>query len=74
MQHGFYVNMRDPAFDYVGAEELKIEGTDNNPPVEDLGTPIGIGINGVQSEAQDHKLTETTLSSSNLAGKKYNGV
>ncbi|KAH1015439.1 radial spoke head 1 homolog isoform X2 [Dendroctonus ponderosae] len=42
MQHGFYVNMRDPAFDYVGAEELKIEGTDNNPPVEDLGTPIGI--------------------------------
>lgn len=29
MQHGFYVNLRDPAFDYVGADELalnKLEG------------------------------------------------
>lgn len=24
MQHGFYVNLRDPAFDYVGAEELAL--------------------------------------------------
>lgn len=40
MQHGFYVNMRDPAFDYVGAEELKIK---DSPEVEELGAPIGIG-------------------------------
>lgn len=40
MQHGFYVNMRDPAFDYVGAEELKIKDA---PEVEELGAPIGIG-------------------------------
>lgn len=25
MQHGFYVNVRDPKFDYVGAEELEID-------------------------------------------------
>lgn len=25
MQHGFYVNLRDPAFDYVGAEELALD-------------------------------------------------
>lgn len=25
MQHGFYVNLRDPAFDYVGADELALE-------------------------------------------------
>lgn len=42
MQHGFYINMRDPAFDYVGAEELKIKDAES-PEVEDLGTPIGIG-------------------------------
>lgn len=28
MQHGFYVNLRDPAFDYVGADELAL---DDNP-------------------------------------------
>lgn len=27
MQHGFYINMRDPAFDYIGAEELALEET-----------------------------------------------
>lgn len=27
MQHGFYANLRDPAFDYVGAEELALEQT-----------------------------------------------
>lgn len=27
MQHGFYVNMRDPAFDYVGAEDLALAET-----------------------------------------------
>ena len=26
MQHGFYVNLRDPKFDYVGAEEMAIDG------------------------------------------------
>ncbi|CAG9766548.1 unnamed protein product [Ceutorhynchus assimilis] len=41
MQHGFYINMRDPAFDYVGAdEELKIEGSSESPG--ELGAPIGI--------------------------------
>lgn len=25
MQHGFYINLRDPAFDYVGAEELALD-------------------------------------------------
>lgn len=43
MQHGFYINMRDPAFDYVGAEELKIEGTESTSG-EDLRTPLGIGL------------------------------
>lgn len=28
MQHGFYVNLRDPAFDYVGAEELALQETE----------------------------------------------
>lgn len=27
MQHGFYVNLRDPAFDYVGADELSLDDT-----------------------------------------------
>jgi len=27
LQHGFYLNMRDPAFDYVGAEELALDET-----------------------------------------------
>lgn len=35
--------MRDPAFDYVGAEELKIEGTETSVS-EDLRTPVGIGL------------------------------
>lgn len=32
MQHGFYINIRDPAFDYVGAEELALEETVEPPP------------------------------------------
>lgn len=31
MQHGFYVNMRDPAFDYVGAEDLALAETKEEP-------------------------------------------
>ncbi|KAI4460681.1 morn repeat [Holotrichia oblita] len=27
MQHGFYINMRDPAFDYIGAAELALDET-----------------------------------------------
>lgn len=27
IQHGYYINMRDPAFDYVGAEELALRET-----------------------------------------------
>lgn len=30
MQHGFYVNLRDPAFDYVGAEELALRETNDD--------------------------------------------
>ncbi|XP_030760095.1 radial spoke head 1 homolog [Sitophilus oryzae] len=41
MQHGFYINIRDPAFDYVGADELKLEET-SEEKVEDLRTPLGI--------------------------------
>ncbi|XP_018336213.1 radial spoke head 1 homolog [Agrilus planipennis] len=46
MQHGFYINVRDPAFDYIGAEELVLseerrqtEGLDEE---EDRSTPKGI--------------------------------
>lgn len=43
MQHGFYINMRDPAFDYVGAEELALnENPDNLTDIEDKGNPRGI--------------------------------
>lgn len=33
MQHGFYINMRDPAFDYIGADELALDETkeEDNP-------------------------------------------
>ncbi|KAF7279047.1 hypothetical protein GWI33_007687 [Rhynchophorus ferrugineus] len=41
MQHGFYINIRDPAFDYVGADELKVEGA-TDTKTADLITPIGI--------------------------------
>lgn len=43
MQHGFYVNMRDPAFDYVGAEELALDKIKENDPdaPEDRGNPTG---------------------------------
>jgi hypothetical protein len=27
MQHGFYVNLRNPAFDYVGADKLALDDT-----------------------------------------------
>lgn len=30
MQHGFYINVRDPKFDYVGAEELEINENQEN--------------------------------------------
>lgn len=30
MQHGFYVNIRDPKFDYVGAEDFEITGNQDN--------------------------------------------
>ncbi|KAL1489524.1 hypothetical protein ABEB36_013481 [Hypothenemus hampei] len=36
MQHGFYINMKDPAFDYVGAEELKLDRNDG-PRNDDNG-------------------------------------
>lgn len=41
IQHGFYVNMRDPAFDYVSTEELALK---NNPlpEEEDRSNPRGI--------------------------------
>lgn len=42
MQHGFYVNMRDPAFDYVGAEELALEETAEAEKEEFRGNPRGI--------------------------------
>lgn len=25
IQHGFYINMRDPAFDYIGAEQFALQ-------------------------------------------------
>ncbi|KAJ8963904.1 hypothetical protein NQ314_005297 [Rhamnusium bicolor] len=37
MLHGYYINMRDPAFDYVGAEELELNRA--NPDVEDRSNP-----------------------------------
>ncbi|XP_050306586.1 radial spoke head 1 homolog [Anthonomus grandis grandis] len=42
MQHGYYLNIRDPAFDYVGAEDLKIEGQEEAQHPEELGAPLGI--------------------------------
>ncbi|CAH2012119.1 unnamed protein product [Acanthoscelides obtectus] len=43
MQHGFYINMRDPAFDYVGAEELELEGRGANQEENEYrGNPRGI--------------------------------
>lgn len=34
MQHGFYINVRDPKFDYVGAEELEIN--ENNEESQEV--------------------------------------
>ncbi|KAJ8916276.1 hypothetical protein NQ315_016417 [Exocentrus adspersus] len=43
MQHGFYINMRDPAFDYVGAADLELEASPDSPgEPEDRGNPKGI--------------------------------
>ncbi|XP_018562615.1 radial spoke head 1 homolog [Anoplophora glabripennis] len=42
MQHGFYINMRDPAFDYVGVEDLGLDEGDHPTEVEDRGNPRGI--------------------------------
>lgn len=43
MQHGFYINMRDPAFDYVGVEDFVLrENADNPTDTEDRGNPRGI--------------------------------
>lgn len=44
MQHGFYINIRDPAFDYVGAEELVIDEGDGDLVEADeyRGNPRGI--------------------------------
>ncbi|EFA02199.1 radial spoke head 1 homolog [Tribolium castaneum] len=41
MQHGFYVNLRNPAFDYVGADKLALEDTNLESP-EYRGNPRGI--------------------------------
>ncbi|XP_056648804.1 radial spoke head 1 homolog [Diorhabda sublineata] len=41
IQHGFYVNMRDPKFDYVGADELELQET-NPDGTEFRGNPRGI--------------------------------
>ncbi|XP_017786549.1 PREDICTED: uncharacterized protein LOC108569490 [Nicrophorus vespilloides] len=39
IQQGFYINMRDPAFDYVGVQEL-VEPVEDD--VEDRSNPRGI--------------------------------
>ncbi|KAB0798786.1 hypothetical protein PPYR_06666 [Photinus pyralis] len=42
MQHGFYLNIRDPAFDYVGAEDLTLDDTEETTESEYRGNPRGI--------------------------------
>ncbi|KAK5644208.1 hypothetical protein RI129_008053 [Pyrocoelia pectoralis] len=42
MQHGYYLNVRDPAFDYVGAEDLALTETEEVPEFEYRGNPRGI--------------------------------
>ncbi|XP_023029871.1 radial spoke head protein 1 [Leptinotarsa decemlineata] len=40
MQHGYYINMKDPKFDYVGVEELELDP--ENQETEYRGNPRGI--------------------------------
>ncbi|RZB40211.1 radial spoke head 1 -like [Asbolus verrucosus] len=40
MQHGFYVNLRNPAFDYVGTEKLALDDNLDSPDYR--GNPRGI--------------------------------
>lgn len=42
LQTGYYVNIKDPKFDYIGAEEVQLPGQEMEPAVE-KGAPRGIG-------------------------------
>ncbi|KAF5305908.1 hypothetical protein FQR65_LT07519 [Abscondita terminalis] len=42
MQHGYYINIRDPAFDYIGADELELQNKGDDFDNEYRGNPRGI--------------------------------
>lgn len=42
--HGYYINMKDPKFDYIGAEEVQLPGQEEaaGDPLANKGAPRGI--------------------------------